>query len=94
MSKRIQSEENLDFQGAVRLSESLPAHRGLSVDFDCSEVRHLSAACLQVLLSALKTWASDNEQFVVSNPSDAFLEGLALLGIDFEDTFLGVKPCQ
>ena len=56
------------------------AARGAPVDIDASGVQRLGGLCLQVLLSAEATWATDGHDFVISAASPAVAEGARRLG--------------
>ena len=74
-------DEVLDLQAARPLADALLARRGDDLDVDCSGVRRLGGLCLQVLLSAVATWAADGRRLAFLNPAPAFVEGLGLLGV-------------
>ncbi|WP_376095634.1 STAS domain-containing protein [Roseomonas sp. CCTCC AB2023176] len=70
----------LDTRTAVPLRDALLARRGEVLTLDGSEVTRLGGLCLEVLLSARRTWADDAMPFRLANPSDALAEGLAIFG--------------
>ena len=47
---------------------------------DAAKVQRLGGLCLQVLLSAQRTWAVDGQPFRVVNASPDFLDGLKAFG--------------
>jgi chemotaxis protein CheX len=71
----------LDLKAAASLAAEFLALRGRAVDIDASHVARLDGQCLQVLLSAVKTWKADETPFALVNPSSNFVEGLARLGV-------------
>jgi chemotaxis protein CheX len=73
--------ESLDIRAAVPLAAELLGARGQNVSIDASNVVKVGAQCVQVLLSARSTWASDGVSLVVTNPSEPLLEALETLGI-------------
>ena len=73
--------EVLDIKAATPLTVEFLALRGRPIDVDASRVGRLGGLCLQVLLSAAKTWKIDENPFVLINPSSDFIEGLARLGL-------------
>ncbi|HEY8618122.1 STAS domain-containing protein [Phenylobacterium sp.] len=77
----------LDLKAATPLAQALMALRGRDVTLNASAVQRLGAQCLQVLLSARNTWAEDGAQFAVSEPSEPFIETLALLGAPYPTYF-------
>jgi len=50
------------------------------LSLDASGVQRLGGLCLQVLLSAEATWATDGHPFVISTASPAFAEGARRMG--------------
>ena len=74
-------DEMLDLHAARPLAEMLLARRGSDLELDASSVRRLGGLCLQVLLSAADAWAEDGRSLALLNPSAAFTEGLACLGV-------------
>lgn len=83
-TKTLQLAEVLDLPAAVPLAKSLVESRGAGIVIDASAVQRLGAQCLQVLLSAASTWAADGQPLAIVNRSQAFAEGLQLLGIPAE----------
>ena len=77
----------LDLNAAGPLANELLAVRGRNVDVDASAVERLGAQCLQVLLSARRTWDADGAEFSVVSPSSEFTSTLALLGAPIDQHF-------
>ncbi len=77
--------EILDLKAAGQLTADFLALRGRPIDVDAARAERLGGLCLQVLLSAAKTWTMDETPFTVINPSPGFLEGLARFGISITD---------
>ena len=73
----------LDLTAAAPLASALLARRGTPLTVDASAVRKLGGLCLQVLLSARATWATDKIPFAVTKPSIAFQKSLAQFGAGF-----------
>lgn len=71
---------NLDVTSAAELTTQLKSLRGAPLVLDASAVERVGGLGLQVLLSARLTWAADGETLVVTAPSDAFQDALALSG--------------
>ena len=71
---------NLDLQAAEPLRAELMVLRGRPLSIDASQVARLGGLCLQVLISARKTWAEDGQTLSVDEPSPAFIEQLASFG--------------
>jgi len=76
----MQLPDNLDLKAAGPLREALLGARGAALQVDASAVRRLGGLCLQVLLSAEATWATDGHDFVISPASAAFAEGARRMG--------------
>jgi chemotaxis protein CheX len=74
----------LDLKAAAPLTESLLASRGHDLLLDASQVERLGGQCLQVLVSAMLSWHADGISAEFSKPSDAFIEGLASLGMQLD----------
>ena len=85
--------EVLDIKTATPLAVEFLSLRGRPILVDASRVRQLGGLCLQVLLSAAKTWRIDETSFALVNPSTGFIEGLALLGISVAE-FAGQEKTQ
>lgn len=82
--KVLKLPEILDLNAASRLHEQVLAHKGEDIDIDASDVSRVGAQCVQVLLSAAKSWRAEDQKFKVEKASDAFLKTLQLLGISDE----------
>lgn len=80
MTHTVTLSDALDMTAAGPLVTALLAVRGKPVALDASNVSRLGGQCLQVLLSAQATWASDGQPFEIVEPSPEFAEGLALMG--------------
>lgn len=72
--------ETLDLNAAEPLRQALVEHRGRPLVLDGSQVDRLGGLCLQVLVSAHKTWAEDGQEFRLENSSDELRQKLALFG--------------
>jgi chemotaxis protein CheX len=70
----------LDLKAAAKLRDEFCAAKGGPLDVDASKVQRLGGLCLQVLLSAQRTWAVDGKPFRVVDPSPDFLEGVKAFG--------------
>ena len=64
----------LDIQAAEALRVQLLGARGRPLTLDGSAVERLGGLCLQVLLSAQRTWAADGHALVVETASEAFTD--------------------
>jgi chemotaxis protein CheX len=76
----------LDIKEAAPLAAKLRALRGQPLSLDASRVEHLGALCLQILLAARNTWASDNVPIAVRSASSRFSECLTLFGAALSTT--------
>lgn len=77
----------LNSAAAVGLSSELLAVRGRPLQVDAGEVRQIGGLCLQVLLSAGKTWAADDVAFALTPVSQALRDQASLFGADlFSDS--------
>lgn len=70
----------MDLMAAKRLAADLLAARGKPVALDASHVQRVGGLCLQVLLSAQRTWAADKMAFEIVNPAASFEKCMAQLG--------------
>lgn len=70
----------LDLNAAEPLKAELLARRGQALTIDASEVERVGGLCLQVLLSAMRTWAADGVNLKLAPLSDAFAEQWAAFG--------------
>lgn len=81
----IELSKTLDLVAASALLESFLQKKGQAVQIDADQVHRLGAQCLQILLSAKKTWEADDYSFSLENPSAEFAEAIALMGVSIED---------
>jgi chemotaxis protein CheX len=77
----------LDLNAASPLAAEFLALRGRAVEVDASAVERLGAQCLQVLLSAHRTWDADGAAFAVVAASDEFTSTAALMGAPIDQHF-------
>ncbi len=73
--------ERLDTSAAPELADTLAAELGQDIEIDAAPVTHLGALCLQVLLSAAKTWAARGQSLTISNINDTMAGQLTLFGV-------------
>ncbi len=88
MTARLDLPVRLDTEAAETLKQQLLAHQGQDVELGGSGVEHLGALCLQVLISASKTWGAANRKLSWDGVSEALKEQLGLYGFSPE-TVLG-----
>ncbi|MDB5420496.1 MAG: chemotaxis protein CheX [Brevundimonas sp.] len=70
----------LDLQYAEPLRAELLELRGRPVTLDASAVDRLGGLCLQVLISAQKSWAADGQMLSIAPMSDAFADQWKMFG--------------
>jgi chemotaxis protein CheX len=70
----------LDLTAAGSLAAELLPLRGRDLRLDAAQVQRLGGQCLQVLLSAERTWRADGAGFVIGNASERFLADWRLFG--------------
>lgn len=76
----------LDINAAAPLHAALLARRGAPLCVEAGEVKRLGGQCLQLLVSAGRTFSADGVPIRLQGASDAFRRDLALFGI--ADPFL------
>ena len=72
----------LNSAAAADLAGELLAVRGRPLILDAGAVEQLGGQCLQVLLSASRTWAADNVSYALSPASRAIRDQAAIYGAD------------
>jgi chemotaxis protein CheX len=80
--RHLQLAENLDLTAVSPLHENLLSMRGSDIVIDASAVERVGGQCVQLLLSAHKSWVEDKASFEIENASENFTSALALLGIE------------
>ena len=78
----IRLPEFLDLAAARPLAKILLERRGTPIVIDGSAVNQVGAQCVQVLLSAKKTWSADGVALSLVNCAPRMVEDLHHLGID------------
>lgn len=66
---------------ATELLGDLQAMRGQPISLDASSVQKIGALCLQVLLSAHRTWTADGLPFCMTGTSEALASRCKLFGL-------------
>jgi chemotaxis protein CheX len=79
---RVSLAPMLNSSAAAGLTSDLLAVRGRPVQIDAGAVSQLGGLCLQVLLSAGKTWAADKVPYAVTPVSRAFRDQASFFGAD------------
>lgn len=72
----------LNSAAAVDLAGELLSVRGRPVVVDAGAVEQLGGLCLQVLLSASRTWAADDVSYALTPASQAIRDQAAIYGAD------------
>lgn len=70
----------LDTLATEHLASELAPQRGHSLTLHAGQVKFIGALALQLLIAAHRQWQADGKPFRIAAPSEAFLEGVALLG--------------
>ncbi|MDB5526106.1 MAG: chemotaxis protein CheX [Rhizobium sp.] len=82
--KKVSLEKVLDLNEATNLHGKLLALRGSDVSVDASSVERAGALCIQVLMSAAKSWEEEKRSFTFSNMSDALGTTMQLIGVNYD----------
>lgn len=80
MTHTLRLDPVLDIKAAEPLKAAFLAVRGQPVAIDASPVERLGGLCLQVLISARKTWEADGQPLRLADASTAFIEQLVAFG--------------
>jgi chemotaxis protein CheX len=83
-AKKIALEKVLDLNEATSLHGKLMALRGSDLAIDASSVERAGALCVQVLMSAAKSWEEEKHSFAFSNMSDALAKTMQLIGVSYD----------
>ncbi|MBM7067813.1 STAS domain-containing protein [Actibacterium sp. 188UL27-1] len=81
MTQTVTLPARLDFPAAGKLAETFMGLRGQDVSVSADDVSLLGTNCLQVLMSAARTWSSDGKSFQFTSMSESFLSQLNQFGI-------------
>jgi chemotaxis protein CheX len=82
-AKTLSLDSVLDLNAAGSLHTKLMALRGRDVVIDASAVERVGALCLQVLMSASKTWEEEKFSLTFSKMSDALTKTMQLSGVNY-----------
>lgn len=74
----------LDLNAAGSLHSKLMAARGSDLVIDASAVERVGALCIQVLMSAAKTWEEEKYSLTYSQMSDALTKTMQLAGVNYD----------
>lgn len=93
----IRLEQALDLRAAALLRDE--AHQALAqgndLEVDASAVQRVGLACLQILLSARRSFAAQGVGFTLTAPSEAMVDACRMAGMDelLEQNVQGSKLC-
>lgn len=73
--------DKLDYAACTDFAENLSAQSETDICLDASQVSFLSARAIELMLVAQANGAAKGHGFSVSAPSEAFLSGVAALGL-------------
>lgn len=83
-AKKLSLEKVLDLNEASALHSKLMGLRGSNLTVDGSSVEKAGALCIQVLMSAAKSWEEDKLSFGFSKISDALGKTMQLIGVNHD----------
>lgn len=75
----------LDFRQAPKLYDMLRKCIDMPMILDATDVIHLGAPCMQILISANRKWREKSLPLNVKTPSVAFHESLERMGITADE---------
>lgn len=75
-------ERKLDPTAARAMLSGLMEHRGKPLDIDASQVTHVGALAVEVLLSAGQQWQSDGQPIRIVSPTQVMDDVFRTLGLD------------
>lgn len=81
MADPVMLEPRLDLPAASPLMTTLRAREDSEVILDFSEVKHLGALCLQVMLSAATTYNAQGRKLSLTNVSDRVVDQMRVMGM-------------
>jgi chemotaxis protein CheX len=81
MPEKLVLPAKLDLTAASDLLEAFRTRRGEDVGVDAGAVTHLGTNCLQVLISASRSWADDGKTLAFGPMSEAFSQQLEQFGL-------------
>ncbi len=82
MTTTVNAPALMNSQGAMQLMEDFKKSDGQDLQLDASDVKHVGAQALQVMLVARKHWADGAKSLEIINPSTDFRQGLQALGAE------------
>jgi chemotaxis protein CheX len=91
-TRTLELPEALDLPAAAALAAAFLKLAGEDLTIDASKVQRLGASCLQVLLSAVRTWRAEGTALSLAQSSPRFIDDLRLLGFTPETLLNGAQP--
>lgn len=85
-------EAKLGSMAAGDLYNQLAEHRGSQIVLNGSKVEQLGTLCMQILVSASKTWSTDGQGFEIIEPSETFISALNVVGL--EHALIGLEEVE
>lgn len=70
---------------APALASEILSHQGSDLVIDASKVKTIDTPCIEVLIAAARQWSGDDMALQYEEPSEVFLQGLAILGVEQDD---------
>lgn len=83
-TKTLSLDKVLDLNAAGSLHSRLMALRGSDLVIDASDVERAGTLCIQVLMSAAKTWEDEKLSLTFSKVSDALAKTMQLSGVNYD----------
>jgi chemotaxis protein CheX len=83
-AKTLSLDSVLDLNAAGSLHSKLMTARGSDLVIDASAVERAGALCIQVLMSAAKTWEEEKCSLTFSRMSDPLMKTMQLVGVDYD----------
>ncbi|MEM1380492.1 MAG: STAS domain-containing protein [Pseudomonadota bacterium] len=75
----------IDSREATALLHTFRDRRGAPLTIDAGFTEYVGGQGVALLLSAAKSWHTDNQSLEFANPSDDFIRDLALYGLTVDD---------
>lgn len=82
---RLRLSEICSGEHAPALVSEILTHQGNDLVIDASKVKTIDTQCIEVLIAAARLWSGDDMALQYQKPSEAFVQGLAMLGIEQDE---------
>jgi len=83
-AKTLSLDSVLDLNAAGSLHTQLLGLRGSDLVIDGSSVEKVGTPCIQIIMSAQKTWEGENKSLTFSKMSDPLMKTMQLSGVNYE----------